>query len=289
MQLCELYSYEKGVRLFKNFVENIEDFKDTLSDQNMIKFIKSGLNKSYGYFMLKNNEEKHKLCATLSEFQNLLETNDVIDFDTINERYLDVSFQSKSPPSTNCYSNLSLGVHILAYSRMIMDQKVTLMKEKFKSMKVFLLNVDAIAFSLKIDDDFSLLKLDRDRIGAFKMEIKDVREILSFQALSPHSFNFTYLSKSGHLKNLSKVCGFSLQSLMNSESINQETFKHFISEALNDKETSIPTTQVKHFSNGNSNLVQRKILQCQLKNTLFKKRVIKDAHLTLPFGYTENI
>ena len=205
MQLCELHSYGKGVRLFKDFVKNIEAFKGTLSDQNMIKFIKSGLNKSYGYFMLKNNEEKHKLCATLSEFQNLLDTNDVLDFDSINDRYLDVSFQSKSPPSTNCYSNLNLGVHILAYSRMIMDQKVTMLKEKFKSMKVFLLNVDAIAFSLNVDDDFSLLRLDGDKLGAFKMEIQDVKEILSFQALSPHSFNFTYLSKSGQLKNLSKV------------------------------------------------------------------------------------
>ena len=76
---------------------------------------------------------------------------------------------------------------------------------------------------------------------------------------------------------------------MNSESINQETFKHFISEALNDKQTSISTTQVKHFSSGNSNSVQKKILQCQLRNTLFKKRVIKDAHSTFPFGYTENM
>ena len=122
LQLCELYAYEKGVHLFKDFVKNIEEFKGTLSDPTMIKFIKSGLNKSYGYFMLKNSQEKHKLCATLSDFQNLLDNNNVTDFDPIGNHYLDVCFESKSPSGTNCYSNLSIGIHILAYSRMTMDQ-----------------------------------------------------------------------------------------------------------------------------------------------------------------------
>ena len=63
---------------------------------------------------------------------------------------------------------------------MIIDQKITRLKEKFKSMKMFLLNIDAIAFSLHIDDDISVLKLDADKIGALKPEIKDAREILSF-------------------------------------------------------------------------------------------------------------
>ena len=84
LQLCELYAFEKGVHLFKDFVKNVDEFKGTLTDPTMIKFIKSGLNKSYGYFMLKNTQEKHKLCATVSEFQDLLENNDVIDFDPIN-------------------------------------------------------------------------------------------------------------------------------------------------------------------------------------------------------------
>ena len=236
--------------------------------------------------MLKNKQEKHMLCSTLSEFQNLLDNNNVIDFDPINNHYLDVCFEGKSSSGTNCYSNLSIGIHILAYSRMVMDQKITRLKEKFKSMKIYLLNIDAIAFSLHIDDDISVLKLDADKIGAFKPEIKDAKEILSFQALSPHSFNITYLTKSGDLKNLSKVCGFSLQNAINSDSLNQRVFKIFISEALDGKETTISTTQVRHSSD--FGIVKKRILKYQLKNTLFKKRVIKkDDYSTMPF--TKNI
>ena len=171
-----------------------------------------------------------------------------------------------------------------------MDRKITMLKEKFKSMKMFLLNIDAIAFSLHVDDDISVLRLDADKIGAFKPEIKDAGEILSFQALSPHSFNISYLTKSGDLKNLSKVCGFSLQNVMNSESLNQEVFKNFISEALDGKETAISSTQVRHFSSSDFGTIEKKVLQYQLKNTLFKKRVIKkDDYSTMPFGYTKNM
>ena len=290
MQLCELYAYDKGVHLFKDFVKNIDEFKRTLTDSTMIKFIKSGLNKSYGYFMLRNRQDKHKLCATLSEFQDLIDNNNVLDFDAINDNYVDVCFESKSSLGTNCYSNLTIGIHILAYSRMIMDRKITMLKENFKSMKVFLINIDAIAFSLHVNDDISLLQLDEDKIGAFKPEIKDASEILSFQALSPHSFNISYLTKSGDFKNISKVCGFSLQNAMNAESLDQEVFKCFISEALDGREISKSTTQVRHFSSNDFDTVEKKILKYQLKNILFKKRVIKKENFsTFPFGYTQNM
>ena len=111
MQLCELYAYDKGVHLFKDFVKKIDEFKRTLTDSTMIKFIKSGLNKSYGYFMLRNRQDKHKLCATLSEFQDLIDNNNVLDFDAINDNYVDVCFESKSSSGTNCYSNLTIGIH----------------------------------------------------------------------------------------------------------------------------------------------------------------------------------
>ena len=47
-------------------------------------------------------------------------------------------------------------------SKMVMDQKITMLKGKFKNMKIFLLNIDLIAFSLHVYYDSSLLKLDAD-------------------------------------------------------------------------------------------------------------------------------
>ena len=69
-----------------------------------------------------------------------------------------------------------------------------MLKENFKSMKIYMLNVDAIAFSLSSQEETSRLKLDNEKIGAFKSEIKDLGEILSFQALSPHFLNITYVT-----------------------------------------------------------------------------------------------
>ena len=45
--------------------------------------------------MLKDTEQKQKLCTTLSDFQNLLENKDVIDFDLINDKSLDVTYKDK--------------------------------------------------------------------------------------------------------------------------------------------------------------------------------------------------
>ena len=123
----------------------------------------------------------------------------------------------------------------------------------------------------------------------FKSEIKNLGEILSFQALSPHLFNLTYTTQSGELKNLSKVCGFSLQNSMNSELLNQELFKHFLSEAMDGKQTSVSTTQVRYFSKRGTNEVQKTILDYQLRNTLFQKRIIRNDYSTLPFGYTKRM
>ena len=289
LQLCELYSFQKGVSLFKGFVQNDEDFKRGLTDQIMLKFVKAGLVSSYGYFMLKKREEKQKLCATLLEFQNLLKNFEVVDFDAINDHYLDVSFKNASPSQSDCFSNLIMGAHISAYSRMIVDQKITSLKERFKSMKVYMTNVDAIAFSLNSHEDISCLKLDDEKIGAFKSEIKNLGEILSFHALSPYSYNLSFVTQSGEMKNLSKICGFSLNSSINSEFMNQELSKEMISNALKGKKTSIMCTQVRQFCNKNTNDVERKILQYQLRNTLFKKRVVMDDYSTLPLGYTKNM
>ena len=150
-------------------------------------------------------------------------------------------------------------------------------------------NVDAIAFSLSSDENISCMKLNDTKIGAFKSEIKDLGEITSFQALSPHSYNLTYVNKDGQMKSLSKICGFSLQSSINSESLKQEQFKSLISDAIDGKQTSIPCRQVRHFTKKTTNEVEKKILQCQIRNTLFKKRVVKDDYSTFPFGYTKSM
>ena len=289
VQLCEIYAYKKGAWLFQDFVKSVKETKDSTLDPIMAKMLKAGVNASYGNLMRRNTKEKHKLCSNISEFQNLLQISEVVDFDSVTDKYLDVSYKTKNLQGSNPFSNLAIGIHILSYSRIIMDQRIALLKNTFKSAKVFMQNVDCIAFSVNSEEDILSFKyLDNDRIGFFKSDIQDLGEILSFHALSPHFYNICYVNKSGQEKNLSKVCGFSLKNALNSNLLNQELFKHFIYEALDGKKTTVSSTQVRHFSNKETNELKKKIVEYQLRNTLVKKRVVKGLS-TLPFGYTKKM
>ena len=290
IQLCELYSYKTGAWLFKDFVRSVEETKDSLSDSIMSKFLKAGVNASYGSFIQRNSEDKHKLCANISEFQNLLLSTDVQNFDLITEKYLDVCYKNKTPENSNPFSNHAIGIHILSYSRMIMDEKIDELKRTFKSAKLFMQNVDCIAFSVNSEEDISKMNLDNNKIGFLKNEIKDAKEILSFHALSPHFYNICYINNSGQEKNLSKVCGFSLKNSVNSDLLNRELFHHFISEALNGHKASISSTQIRSHRDKDTNELKERISKFQLRNSLFKKRVIMKDGLDIilkPFGFTK--
>ena len=97
-------------------------------------------------------------------------------------------------------------------------------------------NSDCIHFSTLKTVDLSNVNLNSKKFGKWKCDIKDVRKILAFQALSPYNLNITYESYNGEVKNLAKICGFQMQNLLNEECVNQEIFENFISEALKDKE-----------------------------------------------------
>ena len=145
------------------------------------------------------------------------------------------------------------------------------------------------AFTLNVNENLSGLILDDTTIGAWKSEIKNLQEILSFSALSPHSYNLTYLTKSGVTENISKVCGFSFKSIINSECLNQNLFKKLIIDAVKGQKSKISCLQVRNISNKTENQVEKKILEYQIRNNLFNKRIVNDDFSTLPFGFSKKM
>ena len=70
--------------------------------------------------------------------------------------------------------------------------KVTDIKEKFPSAKIYMINSDCIYFSTSKSENLSNVDLNSNLWGEFKCDIKDAKRILSFQALNPHSLNIVY-------------------------------------------------------------------------------------------------
>ena len=290
VQLCEVYAYRKAKKFFEDFVNSVEGLKKTITDPVLLKFIKVGLNSSYGYFMLRGDRERYDVCSSLHRFQALLENDEVINFNSIGEEFLDVCYKNKTPRGTNCETNLTIGAHITSYARIMVDQKICQLKMKCKSAKIFMINCDAIAFTTDGEDSedietLSDFKLDPNKIGCFKQEVKDAKTILSFHALSPNSYHLTYTSKDGEKKHVSRVCGFSLNNALNSDTVDHNLYTKFISEALKGEQISKPIMQVRNFTEKNTGEVERKVMYFQLRNNLTNKRIVKEDLSTVPFGY----
>ena len=139
------------------------------------------------------------------------------DFRSIGEIFLDVDFESKETNSLDSFTNLTLGCYIVNYAKMVIDMKINDIKKEFPSSKIYMINSDCIYFSTSKTDDLSNVNLNANKFGEWKCDIKDVRKILAFQALSPYNLNITYESCNGEVKNLAKICGFQMQNLMNEE------------------------------------------------------------------------
>ena len=96
--------------------------------------------------MKRNSNESHKICNTLQQFTALIENEEILDFETVGKSFLDVTFRPKSKNQTNCFTNIGIAVHIVNYAKMYVDLEIMKLKEKFKSMKVYMINCDALAF-----------------------------------------------------------------------------------------------------------------------------------------------
>ena len=124
--------YESSAPLFQSFVNSVERLKMKYDQSalHLSKILKNGLNSSYGCFMRKPYLEKNKICSTLMEFDNLLENENVTDFHSIGKDFLDVSFVAGEANKTNVFSNMCYGAHIISYSKMYLDMKITALKEQ---------------------------------------------------------------------------------------------------------------------------------------------------------------
>ena len=136
----------------------------------------------------------------------------------------------------------------------------------------------------------NLLNLHTNRFGAFKREIKDAQKILSFTALNINTYHLTYATKEQGMLQKFKVCGFQLNSAVNSKTLPHDLFQSFLSKALNDEMVSKPIVQVRHFTNGLTQESRKKILNYQLRNSIKpKKIVVKKSGVLLPYGSTKEM
>ena len=80
-----------------------------------------------------------------------------------------------------------------------------------------------------------------------------------------------------------------MQNLLNEECVNQELFENFILEALEDNKVSKTLKRVHSVMDKNSQHVKKEIINCQLRNKLFKKHCIVSPKKSLPYGFTKDM
>ena len=239
--------------------------------------------------MKKSSTENHTICSTLEEFIAVLENEQVLNFETIGNSYLDVTYKQKPTRTTDCFTNIGIGVHIVNYAKMYMDSEIENLKKRFKSMKVYMQNCDALAFSTSNTEDVSCLQLTTGKFGFFKQELKNLKRILSFDALSTHSYQISYMDTSDEVKTCTRVCGFQLNSEVIQNILNHDLFKDLISSALKNQETSVNIPQIRNVSDENERL-SKKELYYHLRNTLMKNRyVVPGTLVSLPYGFTQKM
>jgi hypothetical protein len=184
-----------------------------------------------------------------------------------------VSSSKKNSQERIPKTSLTLGAHIIWGGRVYLFEKIQKIQEIFPTSEVYMSNTDSVVISVPKKADLSKLKINTTENGSFKHQISDSQEILKFCALSPVSYHFTYKNHVDELKQLNKVAGFNVTTLI-SKNFSSDKFEHLIDSVVNCKEESIELEQVRG----------QKLMLFQLRNNLIKSRKICQDFTLKPFG-----
>ena len=286
--IFEAYLYEREERIFKDFVDAMEEFKQLHdADPFVKKFIKKMYVNMWGKLSQRPILDTQIICSNDYELKKTfaIHKNDVKFFEYIGQGQLLCTVPKRSAKKTTMKHNVILGAHIFAFARQMLSEVIKDVKSKVPSMRLFHLNTDSLMFSRKKTDSIKDLDIGKN-IGQLKNQLPDALKITSFYAISPTVFNVAYIERESlQQKSLTKCSGMSLNNSLNKNKINEESFAMQVQRGIRSQEFNIPLDQIITIR-GKEGQIKMTARKRSIRNRLFKKRVFSSVQSPgLPFGY----
>lgn len=179
-------------------------------------------------------------------------------------------------PKRRPTTSITLAAYINWGGRIYLWKKMADIKNLFPDMKVYMANTDSIVISIPKLADLSKIDIHPTKNGCFKHQIIDSKNILRFFALSPVAYHFSYENNFNKFKQLNKVSGFKINTLL-SKNFTSDKFESLIESFIVDKQEAIEINQLR--------TDQQKIVLFHLRNNLNKTRIISKDFTSKPFGF----
>lgn len=257
-------------------------------NQQRRTFFKLCANALFGKLEQRNDKCKTLFVNKSAELEAIFYSeNEIKDIFCMSEEICQIQVSpnvNKLPPNrkNNCY----IGAQVTAYARqVIFSHLLTLYQNQ---ANIYQVDCDSIIFSLnnELEMPFKLSEI----VGAFKSEIQG--QILSFYSLGPKNYSITYEAENSlEVNTISRIRGLSLNNSLNNVSFNDELFKKYVEEFLQQKSKKVSVKQFRKRANFKKLKISSKLEAITFSNSLSQRRIINLASLNLssiPYGYKLN-
>ena len=195
---------------------------------------------------------------------------------------MDVTITKNSRNERNAHTAIVLGAYIVWGCRKYLFQKIHEIKEAYPTMELLMVNTDSII--CEVPESATIQNIS-EQTGQFKNQISDCFEILNFYALSPLCYNINYKNFENQEKQLSKISGFKMNTVL-SGVIETKTFERLLYlAAVHEKIEKIPIEQIRKIKVNSESVAKRCVIH--LSNNLDRTRFVKENFVTKPFGYVD--
>ena len=122
----KIWDHEKEESVFQKFFNVLLDLTEyVLKDKSSQKFIKHGLQMSFGKLSTNPNDKKQFWCKNFNELNEVfLKYSDISNITPIDDHICNITVIDKGPPRKTNYSPLILGSHIIWAARVFLEMKL---------------------------------------------------------------------------------------------------------------------------------------------------------------------
>ena len=272
----------KKMDLTEPFMLKVNEISPNLQKRTFYKLMSNAL---FGKLEQKNDKSQTRFVNKQSDLEDIFfSENKIQDLTCINNEICQVQVSQnelKLPPNrkSNCY----IGAQVTAFARQIIYTHLQTLNNV--NATIYQIDCDSIIFALPKQTNIPLQI--SDAVGDFKFELKG--NIINFYSLGPKNYTLTF-EKDGKCETISKVRGLSLNNSLNKNVFNDELFKLYIDQFLQNHPAKMLINQYRIKGNFKRLKVSSELEQITFRNDVSNRRIVDSKTLnykTIPYGFKE--